>query len=95
MSVNVIVQFNALPTSLASFQSIMETVKVDLPTIPGCRGVTVMQDLKDPCRFTLVEVWESEETHAAHVEGLIADGTWTGIASYLATQPSPGYFRSL
>ena len=95
MSVSVIVQFNALPGSLASFQSIMETVKIDLPTIPGCRGVTVMQDLEDPCRFTLVEVWESQARHAAHVEGLIADGTWADIASHLAAQPSSGYLRTL
>lgn len=59
MSVSVIVQFKTLPASLASFQNIMETVKIDLPTIPGCRGVTVMQDLENPCRFTLVEIWES------------------------------------
>ncbi|WEZ85425.1 antibiotic biosynthesis monooxygenase (plasmid) [Rhizobium sp. 32-5/1] len=95
MSVSVVVQFKALPTSLASFQNIMETVKIDLPTIPGCRGVSVMQDLEDSCRFTLVEVWESQARHAAHVEGLIADGTSASIAAHLDMQPSSGYFRTL
>ncbi|WP_160320383.1 putative quinol monooxygenase [Rhizobium ecuadorense] len=95
MSVNVIVQFKALTASLSAFQNIMEAVKVDLPKISGCRGVSVMQDLEDPCRFTLVEVWESQAKHAAHLENLVADGTWTSIACHLDTQPSTGYFRTL
>lgn len=93
--VSVIVQFTVLPASLAVFQNIMETVKAGLPRIPGCQAVTVMQDLENPCRFSLVEVWESQASHAAHVEGLIADGTWAGIASHLEAQPNSGYFRAL
>ncbi|KJF70658.1 putative quinol monooxygenase [Agrobacterium arsenijevicii] len=85
MSVSVIVQFKAMITSLSAFQTIIETVKIDLPSIAGCQAVSVMQDLEDPCRFTLVEVWESQERHAAHVANLIADGTWAGIASHLET----------
>lgn len=95
MSVNVIVQFNALTEKLPAFQAIMETVKADLPKIPGCQGVSIMQDFDNPCQFTLVETWESRERHSAHVQSLIADGTWAGIASHLDTQPSSGYFRTL
>lgn len=95
LSVSVIIHFEVLPPSLSVFQRIMETVKVDLPAIPGCRGVTVMQDLEDPCRFTLVEIWESQTRHAAHLEGLVANGTWAGIASHLHGTPNTRYLRAL
>lgn len=95
MSVIVIVQFKALAEKQAAFQAIMETVKTDLPKVPGCLGVSVMNDIDDPRRFTLVETWESQDRHKAHIESLIADGSWTGIESHLDDQPSSGYFHQM
>lgn len=54
-----------------------------------------MQDLEDPCRFTLVEVWESQARRAAHVESLVAHGTWTSIARHLVAQAKFGLFSAL
>nr|WP_295891694.1 antibiotic biosynthesis monooxygenase [uncultured Devosia sp.] len=95
MPVNVVVQFQALAEKLPAFQTIMETVRVELPKTPGCQAVSVMQDADNPCRFTLVETWESQGRHKAHIESLVADGTWAHIASHLAAQPSSGYFHPL
>ncbi len=95
MSVQVVVQFKALAEKQAAFEAIMESVKADLPKVPGCLGVSVMQDIDDPCRFTLVETWESQDRHKAHIGKLIADGTWAGIESHLDDQPGSGYFRQV
>lgn len=92
MSVNVVVQFKVLAEKQAAFQTIMASVKTDLPKVLGCLGVSVMQDLEAPCRFTLVETWESQDRHKAHIENLIADGTWAGIESHLDERPVSGYF---
>jgi quinol monooxygenase YgiN len=85
----------ALAEKQVAFQAIMESVKTDLPKVPGCLGVSVMQDLEDPCRFTLVETWESSDKHKTHIANLIANGTWAGIESHLDGQPVLGYFRQL
>ncbi|WP_371136208.1 putative quinol monooxygenase [Devosia sp.] len=66
-----------------------------IPNTPGCMAVSVMQDVQGPCHFTLVETWESQERHSAHFDSLMANGTWAGMASHLATPPSSAYFRAL
>lgn len=95
MSVNVVVLFKVLPERQTAFQTIMEQVKSDLPKVPGCLGVSVMQNIDDPRRFTLVETWESQDKHQAHIEKLIADGTWAGIESHLDDEPGSGYFHQM
>jgi len=95
MPVNVVVHFKTQVAKQAAFQAIMEAVKTDLPQVPGCLAVSVMQSIEDPCRFTLVETWADRNSHQAHIERLTADGTWAGIESHLEDQPGSGYFRLL
>jgi quinol monooxygenase YgiN len=95
MSINVVVQFNALPASRKAFESIMRSVAKDLPGVDGCQSVQVLQNSEDTCRFTLVEVWDTKEIHQSHIDGLIADGTWAAIAEHLKDDPVSGYFQSV
>ncbi|WP_269583342.1 putative quinol monooxygenase [Roseibium sp. Sym1] len=95
MSVKVVVQFKALENRQEDFQVLMRSVSKDLPGVAGCRGVEVLQDREDACRFTLVETWDSVEIHKSHIDGLVADGTWAAISGHLAEDPVSGYFRSL
>jgi quinol monooxygenase YgiN len=95
MSIKVVVQFNALPGSRETFESIMRSVAKDLPSVVGCQGVQVLQNSEDTCRFTLVEAWDSKEIHQSHIDVLIADGTWAAIADHLNDDPVSGYFQSV
>lgn len=95
MSVKVVVQFKALEERQEAFETLMHSVSKDLPGVPGCRGVEVLQDCGDACRFTLVETWDSAEIHKIHIDGLVADGTWEVIAAHLAEAPVSGYFKGL
>lgn len=95
MSVYLVVQFKSLAEKQIAFQAIMESVKTSLPQVPGCLGVSVMQDIEDPCRFTLVETWESQDRQKAHIKNLIANGAWAHIESHLDKQPDSGYFRQM
>lgn len=95
MPVSVVVQFTAAPESRDAFQTVMEGVKTDLPNVPGCLGVTILQHIDEPGSFTLIETWESRDNHQTHVEALVADGTWARIKSLLASAPVSGYFRQI
>lgn len=95
MSVKVIVQFKAREDRQEAFETIMRSVSKDLPGVPGCRSVDVLRDSEDACRFTLVETWDSADIHKAHIDGLIADGTWAVVAGHLAEDPVSGYFKDL
>lgn len=95
MPVYLVVQFKAMAEKQVSFKAIMESVKASLPQVPGCLGVSVMQDIEDPCRFTLIETWESQDTHMAHIKNLITNGAWAHIESHLDKQPNSGYFRQM
>lgn len=94
MSIHVVVQFNSLPGKRAEFENIMRSLANDLPGVPGCQGVQVLQNAEDACCFTLVEKWDSREVHNAHIDGLVADGTWEAIAEHLSEEPNSGYFSS-
>ncbi len=46
-------------------------MKIDLPKTKGCHSIQIFQDDKDPCVFTLLEVWETKGHHKAHIGTLI------------------------
>ena len=95
MPVNVVVQFKTLAEKQTDFLVMMESVKAELPQIPGCLAVSVLQSVGDPRQFTLVETWENQDRHRTHIEGLLADGTWARIESLLESRPVSGYFQML
>lgn len=95
MAIKVVVQFKALKDQQEAFETIMHSVSANLPGVSGCQGVEVLKDLDDACRFTLVESWENEAIHKAHIDGLIADGTWAMISGHLAEDSVSGYFQTL
>ncbi|GAB2185388.1 putative quinol monooxygenase [Roseibium sp. LAB1] len=95
MAIKVVVHFKALKDRQGAFETIMRSVATDLPGVAGCQGVEVLRHEEDACRFTLVETWQSEAIHKAHIDGLVAEGTWATIAGHLAEDPESGYFRAL
>ena len=95
MAIKVVVHFKALKDKQEAFESIMRSVATELPGVSGCHGVEVLRDRDDACHFTLVENWENEAIHKAHIDGLVADGTWAAISSHLAEDPASGYFQTL
>ena len=90
-----IITFHAKPEMLGEFAGVMQSVKATLPQVPGCHAVRIHQGTDDPCVFTLVEAWESEERHREHIAGLIADGSWAQISTLLAGEPESRYYAEL
>ncbi len=92
MSVSVIITFVAKKEKIDEFNTIMNSVKTDLPKVNGCRAVAVFRSSTDESKFTLVETWESKELHQDHLDKLTTDGTWDMIASQLSNEPESDYF---
>jgi quinol monooxygenase YgiN len=95
MGVNLIVSFKVKPEKLAAFKEVMQGVKTGLPTVPGCRGVKVLNGIDDPLTFTLVETWDSKEVHAKHIQGVVESGQWQQIVAHLAAEPSSTYYSEM
>jgi quinol monooxygenase YgiN len=90
-----IITFRSKPEMLGRFSDVMQSVKSTLPLIPGCKAVRIHQGTDDPCVFTLIETWESEERHREHTAGLMANGSWAQISTLLTSEPESAYYAEL
>jgi len=95
MSVNLIATLKSKKEKLVVFTEIMEKMKIDLPQTKGCHSIQIFQDDKNPCIFTLLEVWETKEQHKAHMEEFVRLGHWKHLASHLGSEPVSGFFSEL
>jgi quinol monooxygenase YgiN len=95
MATNVIITFKTKPEKLAEFKEILKSVKSDLPTVSGCKGVQIFRSTKNSNTFTLVESWDSEESHKKHIKGVIESGTWETITSHLECDPDSSYYTEI
>lgn len=95
MSVTFIINFYIKPEAADDFAQIMQNVKVELPHIEGCVGVSIHQNIEDKLNYNLVEIWQSEAAHKAHIANLSASGEWDKIASLLAIEPIGSYYQAL
>jgi quinol monooxygenase YgiN len=93
--INVIITFEAKPERASAFAELMNQVKQSLPSADGCRGVRLFGRSDNDCVFTLVESWESQGHHQAHIAGAVASGAWDALAGELVGAPVSCYCREL
>ncbi|MES2584819.1 MAG: antibiotic biosynthesis monooxygenase family protein [Pseudomonadota bacterium] len=91
-STQIIITFEAKPESAAPFAALLEQVKRDLPTVPGCRSVRLFAASTNPCIFTLLEDWESQAQHQRHIDHAVSSGGWATLAAHLAKDPVSHYY---
>lgn len=70
--------------------SIMPIIK----SSEGCESVTLYQARDDPTKFTIIEVWDSVESHRASVKNIPPEKL-AEIRPLLASAPGGGYFEIL
>ncbi len=95
MEANVIITFTVKESMLEKFTKILESVKHDLPAVQGCNSVQIFNNKDNRNIFTLVESWESEESHKSYIERVVESGAWTTIASHLECEPVSGYYTGI
>lgn len=57
----------------------------------GCESVTLYQSSDNPAKFTMIEVWDSVESHRASVKNIPPEKL-TEIRPLLASAPSGSYY---
>ena len=95
MSIHLLVTFVAKTDKRAAFVDLLSHVRRDLSEAPGCEAVRVLCNTNDSNVFTLMETWESEARHRAHLDKIINSGAWDAMSSHLASAPSSGYYREM
>ena len=64
--ITIIVQVDVKPENIQNFIDETKTSKEGSLKEPGCCGYTIFQSLSDPTKFTLSELYESEEAIESH-----------------------------
>lgn len=95
MSINVIITFQAIPEKSSDLANLLNQAKRDLPEVEGCNGALLFNSKENPCIFTLVEEWESDIQHKAHITNVVSSGAWANIASHLSVAPVSNYYIKL
>ncbi|WP_019962461.1 putative quinol monooxygenase [Woodsholea maritima] len=95
MSISVLVNFTVKAEALETFSALMDQTQIHLPQVEGCEGVRIFRHRETPPHFTLVEDWQSEAQHKAHIESLIASGQWADINAMLDAAPTTHYVHAI
>jgi len=91
-----LITFVLKPDRISDFQTMLATVKTDLPNVDGCQSVRIFQhDADAQNTFTLLETWDTKLLHQAHVARLQESGDWDAIDAMLATPPNGHYMQAL
>ncbi len=83
----VVITFEVLEDKLEMFGGVMTSMKTDLPQAEGCNGLVIHKDRANPFVFVLVEDWDSEELHDAHIAKVVAAGGWDVLLTMLKGEP--------
>lgn len=88
MPVVSLLTFQFKPDVLDEALTELHRVLADTRKRPGCQGVDVVRDVKDPTRITAVERWASIEDDTAYRAWRAGEGKAVpGLGSYLAGPP--------
>ena len=94
MSISRIGQTQAKEETIEALRDFLLSIIPIIKSSHGCESVTLFQSQEDPTRFTMIEVWDSLESHQASVEN-IPPKMHGEIRPLLAGAPSGGYFEIL
>jgi quinol monooxygenase YgiN len=90
MSVARIGKTRAKPETAEALRNFLISIMPGIKSSEGCESVTLYQSQDDPTKFTMVEIWDSVESHQASVRN-IPPLTLAEIRPLLASPPSGGY----
>jgi len=92
MTIARIVENQAKPETAAALRDFLISIMPGIKSSPGCEAVTLYQSQDDPSKFTMIEIWDSIESHQASVRNIPPEKL-TEIRPLLASAPSGGYYN--
>jgi quinol monooxygenase YgiN len=91
MSITRIGEFQAKPESIKALRNFLLSIIPLIKSSHGCESAMLYQSHDDPTKFTMLEVWDSVESHQASVKNIPPE-MLTEIRPLLASAPSGGYY---
>ena len=94
MSVARIGETQGKPETIEALRDFLISIIPGIKSSQGCESVTLYQSQDDPTRFTMIEVWDSIESHQASVKEIPPE-MLAEIRPLLASAPSGSYYTLL
>lgn len=92
MHITRIGEFQAKSEATEALRDFLLSIMPIIKSSHGCESVTLYQSQADQTHFTMLEVWDSIESHQASVKNIPPE-MLTQIRPLLASAPSGGYFN--
>ncbi len=81
-----IVKLHFAAEHVHDFLSYFDTINQVVTTFPGCQGMRLMQDRKNPCIVFTYSMWESEEALESYRTSPIFQEIWPKIKYWFDQQ---------
>ena len=94
MSITRIGETQAKPELTEVLRDFLLSIMPMIKSSQGCESVALYQSQDDPTKFTMIEIWDSIESHQASVKNIPPD-MLSQIKPLLASTPSGSYFALL
>ena len=72
---------------LQAFLDHFEEVKWSVASFPGCKGMKLMQDMKNPCLIMTYSHWENEEALENYRLSPLFQSIWPTIKPWFSAKP--------
>ena len=90
MSVARIGETQPKPETAEALRDFLISIMTGIKSSLGCESVTLYQSQDDPTKFTMIEIWNSVESHQASVRNIPPE-TLAEIRPLLASPPRGEY----
>jgi quinol monooxygenase YgiN len=91
MSITRISEFQANAELTEALRDFLLSIIPIIESSQGCESVTMYQSHDDPTKFTIIEAWDSIESHQASAKNIPPEKL-TEIRPLLTSAPSGGYY---
>jgi quinol monooxygenase YgiN len=82
-----IVKLEFQENRLEAFLEHFEQVKWSVARFPGCHGMKLIQDLKNPCVIMTYSIWENEEALENYRVSSLFQSIWPTIKPWFSAKP--------
>jgi quinol monooxygenase YgiN len=94
MSIYRIGETQAKPEAVEELRDFLKSIMPGIKASAGCQAVQLYQSQDDPTKFTMIEVWDSQESHQASVKEIPPE-LIARIRPLLASSPNGAYFEMI
>jgi heme oxygenase (mycobilin-producing) len=92
MSIARIGDFTGKPGQIDDLKDFLFSIIPMIQASPGCESVQLYQSQENPASFTMIEVWDSIESHRASVKSIPSEEL-ARIQPLLGSSPSGSYYE--